>query len=123
MAETATTLTILCVTMAVFYILSGYHFFRRYRLLKQRLLTALKLEEEEKNGPASASSPAPDNQDFLRRRNPAEMNAPARYRYVSSLVNHGMDAAEIAEILEISSAEAEQLLRLSKVSGSTAKNR
>ena len=42
---------------------------------------------------------------------------PERYRLVAALARRGLVAADIAEILEIAPGEAEQLIKLARVSG------
>jgi hypothetical protein len=42
---------------------------------------------------------------------------PERYRHVSTLANHGLDNDAISEILQIPKGEAEQLLKLFKLTG------
>lgn len=42
-------------------------------------------------------------------------NTPEKYRYIRSLHEKGMDAQEIASILNISTQEAEQLVSLAKI--------
>jgi AraC-like DNA-binding protein len=42
---------------------------------------------------------------------------PERYRLVAAMARRGLAAADIAEILEIAPGEAEQLIKLAKVSG------
>ena len=42
---------------------------------------------------------------------------PERYRLVATLARRGLVAADIAEILEIAPGEAEQLIKLARVSG------
>ncbi|MFO7831294.1 MAG: hypothetical protein R6V18_04860 [Desulfuromonadaceae bacterium] len=46
---------------------------------------------------------------------PRSGDAPNRYRHVASLAQQGMDAEQIAEILHISTAEASQLMSLSRI--------
>ncbi len=52
-------------------------------------------------------------------------NASAKYRYAASLAAYGFDAAKIAKVLEISSREAEQVLRLAALNAAhnTAKEK
>ncbi|BCA79130.1 hypothetical protein [Desulfuromonas sp. AOP6] len=40
---------------------------------------------------------------------------PEKYRYLASMAGHGMKAEEIADVLDISPREAEQLVRLAQV--------
>lgn len=42
-------------------------------------------------------------------------NLPNRYRYINSLVSHGLDSVQIAQILEIGRGEAEQLVKLASL--------
>ncbi len=47
---------------------------------------------------------------------------PKKYEHVLALASHGMGAGEISRILEISVAEAEQLVRLSRTAGADPGN-
>jgi hypothetical protein len=44
---------------------------------------------------------------------------PEKYRHVSTLANHGLDNDVISEILQIPKGEAEQLLKLFRLTGQT----
>ena len=50
---------------------------------------------------------------------PRSGDAPNRYRHVASLAQQGMDAEQIAEILHISTAEASQLMSLSRLASTS----
>ncbi|HMB31715.1 MAG TPA: hypothetical protein VKN82_07815 [Desulfohalobiaceae bacterium] len=45
----------------------------------------------------------------------AGFSSPQRYKYVNSLVEQGLTSLQIAEILKVSSQEADQLVRLSQI--------
>lgn len=45
---------------------------------------------------------------------PESARAPEKYRHVSTLADHGLTAHEIAEVINISAVEAEQLIKLLK---------
>jgi hypothetical protein len=46
---------------------------------------------------------------------PKKDTIPERYRHVTTLVDHGLDNGEISTILQISSHEVDQLIRLSQL--------
>lgn len=45
----------------------------------------------------------------------AGSSLPEKYRYLASMAGHGMKAEDIADVLDISPREAEQLVRLAQV--------
>lgn len=131
-------LTLVCSIAAIGCILYGWRLIKQHRLLQQRLLAALNLELDEarQHQAESASPPRPDAKNAERPKTgqAAEQNmpgpfknqnnaeAPERYSYVASLLDHGMDAGEIADILKISPTETEQLIKLSKVARKKSRN-
>jgi DNA-directed RNA polymerase specialized sigma24 family protein len=50
-------------------------------------------------------------------RNEETETVPERYRHVSILASHGLDIQEISDILQISLAEAEQIIKLIRLTG------
>jgi hypothetical protein len=50
-------------------------------------------------------------------RNKETGTVPERYRHVSILASHGLDIQEISNILQISPTEAEQIIKLTRLTG------
>ena len=78
-----------------------------------------RLEECQMRGSATLDLPraeAPKDELVTRLQTaPLSGDTPSRYRHVASLAQQGMDAEQIAEILNISVAEASQLMSLSRL--------
>ena len=88
----------------------------------RQLLNALqritRLEDQLANSPATATFERTLDHADLKNRLQAPVtsgNAPNKYRHVSALAEQGMTEQQIAEVLNISVAEASQLISLSRI--------
>lgn len=110
--------------------------FYRYRKLHSAYRSVLAEQDQSETGPSRRTGHVHSSATFAADLNQAELTtklqyprlrdygaiaertAPERYRYAHRLSQNGMEAEQIASMLTISHHEAEQLVHLSRLSGS-----
>lgn len=134
--EHSTLITILLVLVALL-LASVFRLRRKYRILISKLFeaheTLTSAEEEfqsleEKYQKSMKFQKDIDDAELTTRLQQPRLSAqysrdvieaPERYQYVRSLAESGMSAGDIAEVLNISPQEAEQLVKLSKLANTS----
>ncbi|OHB24730.1 MAG: hypothetical protein A2X84_14460 [Desulfuromonadaceae bacterium GWC2_58_13] len=88
-----------------------------HETLERLRLAEIKLQPKPKTGSVEfeANLAQADLKQRLKGGDGPSKNVPEKYRLVAAMARRGLPAADIAEILEISPGEAEQLLKLVRV--------
>jgi len=85
----------------------------------RRELSELRQELEKKPAAPPAKTSFSASLDQVERQQPqaaaSQRSSTEKYRYVASLAAEGMDARGIASVLQLSTSEVEQLLRLARL--------
>ncbi|TYP00189.1 hypothetical protein EDC39_101350 [Geothermobacter ehrlichii] len=104
------------VSLACFILL----FLKLNRLSRQLVRVSSRISENEEAKPAVEKAAFDTdllaaNMKAMIRQQVTAGNMSDRYRYINSLASHGLDPAQIAQILEIGKGEAEQLVKLASL--------